>query len=313
MTPRRLGRLALVALCLAPAVDQRARAEEGAVLTGTLQAIRQRGAVRIGYRDSAPPFAFLNKAGQPVGFSLDLCRGIAADIASALSSDLLEPGAAAWQQGIRMVPVPVTAEARLPKLVSGEIDLECGSTTATDQRARIVAFSPVFFLAGTKLMVPGGSPIASYRDLGGKTVVVGGGTTNADVLRRLSAQAAPPFTVAEAPDLAAAYAMLGSGHADAFASDDILLSGLIATQPDGRRFRVVGDYLSYEPYAITLRRDDPAFSGLVRQSFERMAQQGTLTALYNRWLTQPLPTGAALNLPMSAHLAEMYRVLGSPD
>ncbi len=310
MTSRRLGRIALLALCLAATG---AGAEEGAVLTGTLQAIQQRGAVRVGYRDSAPPFAFLNKAGQPVGFSLDLCRGIAADIAGALNRDLLEPGAADWEQGVRIVLVPVAADARLPKLLSGEIDLECSSTTATEERARSVAFSPVFFLAGTKLMVPAGSPVASYRDLAGKTVVAGTGTTNAGVLRRLSAETAPPFTVTEAPDLAAAYAVLAAGRADAFASDDILLSGLRATQPDGQRFRIVGDYLSFEPYAIALRRDDPAFSGLVRQSFERMAREGTLAALYNRWLTEPLPTGVALNLPMSAHLAEMYRALGSPD
>jgi len=309
VTARLLGRIALMALGLATG----ARAEEGAVLTGTLQAIQQRGAVLVGYRESAPPFAFLNRAKQPVGFSLDLCRGIAADIARRLNRDLLEPGAADWEQGIRIVLVPVAADMRLPKLVSGEIDLECGSTIATEERARTVAFSPVFFLAGTKLMVPGDSPIASPRDLGGKTVVVGAGTTNAAVLRRLSAEAAPPFTVTEAPDLAAAYAMLAAGRADAFASDDILLYGLIATQPDGQRFRVTDDYLSFEPYAIALRRDDPAFSGLVRQSFERMAQQGRLTAMYNRWLTQPLPTGVSLNLPMSPHLIEMYRALGSPD
>jgi len=307
---RLLGRLALMACCLASAG---AGAEEGAPLSGTLQTIQQRGSVLIGYRESALPFSFLNKAGQPVGFSLDLCRGIAADIAQALNRELLEPDAAAWQQGIRVVLVPVAADARLPKLVSGEIDLECGSTTANEQRARTIAFSPVFFLAGTKLMVPGGSPIASYRDLGGKTVVVGAGTTNADVLHRLAAEATPAFTVAETPDLAAAYAMLTSGRADAFASDDILLSGFIATQPDGQRFRIAGDYLSYEPYAIGLRRDDPAFSGLVRQSFERMAQQGTLTALYNRWLNDRLPNGETMNLPMSPHLSEIYRSLGSPD
>jgi len=309
VTARLLCGLALMALGLATG----ARAEEGAVLTGTLQAVQQRGAVLIGYRESAPPFAFLNRAKQPVGFSLDLCRGIAADIAQKLNRDLLEPGAADWEQGIRIALVPVAADARLPKLVSGEIDLECGSTTATEERARTIAFSPVFFLAGTKLMVPGSSPIASPRDLAGKIVVVGAGTTNADVMRRLSAQAAPPFTVTEAPDLASAYAMLAVGRADAFASDDILLAGLIATQPDGQRFRIADEYLSFEPYAIALRRDDPAFSSLVRQSFERMAQEGRLTALYNRWLTEPLPTGVSLNLPISPHLAEMYRALGSPD
>ncbi len=310
MTAWRLGRSALLAFCLA---STGVAAEEGEVLTGTLQAIQQRGAVRIGYRESAPPFAFLNKAGQPVGFSLDLCRGIAADIARALNAELLEPDAPAWQQGVRIALAPVAAEARLPKLVNGDIDLECGSTTATEARARTVAFSPVFFLAGTKLMVSSDSAVTSYRDLGGKTVVVGAGTTNAEVLRRLATAATPAFTVVETPSLTDAYAMFAAGKADAFASDDILLSGFIATQPDGRRFRIAGDYLSYEPYAIALRRDDPAFSGLVRQSFERMAQQGVLTTLYKRWLTEPLPTGEALNLPMSPHLTEMYRALGSPD
>lgn len=310
MTPRGFRILAAAALCLAASA---ARAEEGAPLTGTLATINQRGSILIGYRESAPPFSFPNKGGQPVGFSLDLCRGIAADVARTLNRDLIEPGAPAWQQGVRMVLLPVAADARLQKVIAGDVDLECGSTTATDQRAETVAFSPVFFLAGTKLMVAAGSPVASYRDLSGKTVVVGAGTTNADVLRRLAAEARLAFTIREMPDLAAAYAALTAGKADAFASDDILLAGFIATQPDGQRFQVVGDYLSYEPYALILRRDDPAFSGLVRQSFERMAQEGTLTALYNRWLTDRLPNGETLNLAMSPHLAEMYRALGSPD
>jgi ABC-type amino acid transport substrate-binding protein len=206
-----------------------------------------------------------------------------------------------------------TPEARLPKVISGEVDLECGSTTANDERAKTVAFSPVFFLAGTKLMVAAGSPVASYQALAGRTVAVSAGTTNADVMRRLAARVSPTIKLVETPDLAAAYDMLASGKADAFASDDILLAGLRATRPNGRRFRVVGEYLSYEPYAITIRRDDPDFSLLVRQSFERMAREGTLGALYRRWFTKALPTGENLSLPMSPHLAEMYRALGEPD
>ena len=245
-----------------------------------------------------------------------MCHGIAEDVARTLNRDLLEPDAPAWQTGVRIVYVPVAADERLPKIVSGAIDLECGSTTANAERARTVAFSPIFFLAGTKLMVPlvdGRAAVSSYRDLAGRTVVVGDGTTNAEVIRRLADRVSPPITVTEAPGLDAAYTVLAAGKADAFASDDILLSGFIATRPDGKRFRVVGDYLSYEPYAITLRRDDPAFADLVRSSFERMASEGTLSRLYTRWLVDRLPNGEMLNVPMSPHLAEMYRVLGQPD
>ena len=89
--------------------------------------------------------------------------------------------------------------------------------------------------------------------------------------------------------------MLAAGKADAFASDDILLSGFIATRPDGNRFRVIGDYLSYEPYAIiALRRDDAGFADLVRYSFVRMASEGTLNRLYTRWLVDRLPNGHRL-------------------
>ena len=190
---------------------------------------------------------------------------------------------------MRIVYVPLTPEARLPKVISGEVDLECGSTTANDERAKTVAFSPVFFLAGTKLMVPAGSPVASYQALGGRTVAVSTGTTNAEVMRRLAGRVSPAIKLVETPDLGAAYDALASGKADAFASDDILLAGLRATRPDGRRFTVVGDYLSYEPYAIIIRRDDPDFSRLVRGSFERMAQEGTLNALYRRWFMKDFP------------------------
>jgi glutamate/aspartate transport system substrate-binding protein len=234
-------------------------------------------------------------------------------VAASLNVDLLEPDAPAWEKGVRIVYVPVASDERLAKVTSGAIDLECGSTTATDARAKTVAFSPVFFLAGTKLMVRKDSGIETYRDLGGKTVAVSAGTTNGDVMRRLAARGSPTFDVADAPDLPGAFDMLASGKAAAFASDDILLSGMIATRPDGKDFRVAGDYLSFEPYAIMFRRDDPDFAALVQHSFERMAAEGTLHALYNRWLTKQLPTGENLNLPISPQLAEMFRALGEPD
>jgi ABC-type amino acid transport substrate-binding protein len=312
---------ALAVLALGAVWMVGARAQEDVVLTGTLKTINDRGTILIGYRDSALPFSFLNQARQPVGFSLDLCHGIAEDVARTLNRDLVEADAPAWQTGVRIVYVPVAADERLPKVISGAVDLECGSTTANAERAKTVAFSPVFFLAGTKLMVPltgadGTPPVArvtSYRDLAGRTVVVGVGTTNAEVIRRPAGLVSPKITVAEAPGLDAAYAMLEAGKADAFASDDILLSGFIATRPGGRRFGIVGDYLSYEPYAITLRRDDVAFADLVRSSFERMASEGTLNRLYARWLVDRLPNGETLDVPMSPHLAEMYRILGQPD
>ena len=91
------------------------------------------------------------------------------------------PNSMAWRFNITFVPV--TPANRLQKVASGEIDLECGSTTGNVQRRKEVAFSPIFFVAGTKLMVPKSSSIRSYRDLAGKTAVVTSGTTNEAALR----------------------------------------------------------------------------------------------------------------------------------
>ena len=190
-------------------------AEEGAPLSGTLKTINDRGTILLGYRESSLPFSFLNKAGQPVGFSLDICHGIAEDVARTLNRDLLEADAPAWQTGVRIVYVPVGADQRLPKVISGAVDLECGSTTANAERAQVVAFSPVFFLSGTKLMVPaegGGRRCDSYRDLAGRAVVVSAGTTNAEVMQRLASKASPAMKVEEQPSLDAAYEMLVAGR-----------------------------------------------------------------------------------------------------
>lgn len=295
-----------------------AHAQEGdPLLSGTLKTIQDRGTILVGFREGAVPFSFLNGGGQPVGFSVDICRGIAQDVASRLNRDYVEPDAPAWRTGIRPVFVPVAADARLPKIVSGEIDLECGSTTATAERQKTVGFSPVFFLAGTKLMVPvasgGGQTTASYRDLAGRKIAVSSGTTTSTVLERLAGSTSPAIELVKTGGIDAAFDLLAAGKADAFASDDVLLYGFAASKPDGRRFRIVGDYLSFEPYAIILRRDDPGFADLVRQSFGRMARENILNASYKRWFGDRLPNGETLALPQSPQLTEIYRALGQPD
>ena len=233
-----------------------------------------------------------------------------------MNRDLLEPGAPGWQTGVRIVYVPVAPDERLPKLLSGAIDLECGSTTANAERGKVIDFSPIFFLAGTKLMVPLVNrrlSIRSYHELAGRTIVVSSGTTNAGVIRQLAPTVTPPINVVEVADLDTAYDMLVAGKADAFASDDILLAGFIATRPDGKRFGITPDYLSFDPYAIGFRKGDLGFSDLVHDSFKNLAVQGGLVRLYNRWLMSRLPNGDSLNVPVSAQLSQMYSALGMPE
>jgi glutamate/aspartate transport system substrate-binding protein len=281
-----------------------AAAQDAAVgkLSGTLKKVKETATITLGYRESSLPFSYLNKRQQPIGYSIDLCREIVEDTATEL--DGME---------IKIALAPVTAADRLGKVESGAVDLECGSTTSNLQRQKQVAFSPVFFVAGTKLMVPKTSGVGSYRDLAGKTVVVTAGTTNEAALRTLSDKQKLGINFVVGRDHAQSFAMLAAGKVDAFATDDVLLYGIIATEPSAHDMKVVGDYLSYDPYGLAYRRDDPGFAAVVERTFARMAAERRLEELYNKWFLRRLPTGETLNLPMSPQLAEFFRVLGQPE
>jgi len=276
-----------------------ARAQE---LTGTLKKIKDSKTVTLGYRESSIPFSYVNKVGEPIGYSIDLCNAVVDEVSKEL-------------EGVEIAVKykKVTAETRIPAVQSGEVDLECGSTTANFERKKEVAFSPIFFIAGTKLLVPRSSGISSYRDLRDKTVVVTAGTTNEAAVRTISDKQHLGIKFLAGADHAESFAMLKEGKADAFATDDILLYGLVATARSGDQYHVVGEYLSYDPYGLMYRKDDPDFAAIVDRTFSRLAQSRELVQLYNTWFQQRLPTGETLDLPMSPQLEDIFRVEGVPD
>ena len=301
MSAMRFGAVLGAVLALA-GVPRPAAAIE--VLTGTLKRVAERGEIVLGYRESSVPFSFVEGKrpdGSPraIGYAIDLCGEIADDVQAAIG---------------RKVTVryePVTAETRIPALTSGKIDLECGSTTANAERRRSVAFSPVDYISATQLLVKKESGIASYRDLAGKKVVVTAGTTNEKAVRDLLAKLKIQAEIVTAPDHAASYALVKAGQADAFATDDVLLYGLIATDgQDGANYTVLPDKLSYEPYGIMFRKDDPELAGIVAQTFTRLAESRELRWTYERWFLKRLPNGERLDIPMSNDLRTSFQLMG---
>ena len=295
-----MPRLLLAAALIAPLLATSAACAQE--LTGTLKKIKDSKTVTLGYRESSIPFSYLNKVGEPIGYSIDLCNAVVDEVSKEL-------------EGVEIAVKykKVTAETRIPAVQSGNVDLECGSTTANFERKKEVAFSPIFFVAGTKLLVPRSSGISSYRDLRDKTVVVTAGTTNEAAVRAISDKQHLGIKLLVAKDHAESFAMLREGKADAFATDDILLYGLVATARLGDQYHVVGEYLSYDPYGLMYRKNDPDFAGIVDRTFSRLAQSRELVQLYNKWFQQRLPTGETLDLPMSPQLEEIFRVEGVPD
>nr|WP_147076148.1 amino acid ABC transporter substrate-binding protein [Methylobacterium haplocladii] len=292
-----------VAALLAGAATPAAAIE---LLTGTIKKAAESGEVVVGFRQSSVPFSFIEKVGQterPVGYAIDICQEIVDDI-----------GRASGREGLKIRYEPVTSESRFPAVASGKVDLECGSTTTNAERRKIVGFSPVTFISATKLLVKRDAGIASYRDLGGKKVVVTAGTTNEGAVREMLARSKIQAEILTARDHAESFAMVKDGRADAFATDDVLLYGLKAADgSDGAKYTVLPEKLSFEPYAIGFRKDDPALAALVTGTFQRLAESRELRWTYEKWFLKRLPNGERLDIPMSEELKTGFSVMGLRD
>jgi len=289
-----IGLMALAAALPAGAQTAPAPAE----LTGTLAKVRDTGTITIGHRESSIPFSYRSARGEPIGYSIDLCKLLVDAISDQVGREI----AIKWQ--------PVTSESRIPAVVSGQVDLECGSTTNNLERQKQVSFSPTMFVSGTKLMVKKGSTIKSFRDLAGKKVVVTAGTTNEKTMRDLSAKFKIDMVLSVAADHAASFAQLQSGQVDAFATDDVLLYGLLAQNKAQADYVVTGDFLSYDPYGIMYRKGDTQLAQLVNDTFHNLAEDREIERRYTRWFLRKLPSsGVSLDLPMSPQLETIIQTM----
>ncbi|WP_433996161.1 amino acid ABC transporter substrate-binding protein [Bradyrhizobium lablabi] len=271
-------------------------ASEG--LSPTLANIKKSHVVRLGYRESSPPFSFLDHSNRPIGYSLELCEAIVEEIGTEVDD------------GNLMVEyVKVTSDDRIQAVLDNKIDLECGSTTANAERGKRVAFSPLMFVAGTKLMVPKASNVSAVTDMKGKTVVVTKGTTNEQAMHVADKKFSLGLNIVTSPDHEQSYQTLVDGKADAFATDDILLYGLIARHKAQAQFKVVGDYLSYDPYGIMFRKGEPQLTAVVERTFRKLGSGRDLIPLYNKWFVSRLPTGEKLGVAISPQLEEAFRAM----
>ncbi|MDQ3028414.1 MAG: amino acid ABC transporter substrate-binding protein [Pseudomonadota bacterium] len=294
---------ALAALALA-LVAPLAAAQE---LTGTLKKIKDSGTITLGHRETSIPFSYLDEKQQPIGYSMDICAAIVEEVKKELALATLN-----------VKYNPVTSQTRIPLMSNGTIDLECGSTTNNLTRQKQVAFAPVTFITGTKLLVKKSSKIKTYKDLKNKTVVVTQGTTNERTIKALSDKDSLGIKFLNAKDHAESFLTVESGRAVAFAMDDILLYGLVAKAKSPKDFEVVGEYLSYDPYGMMFRNNDDAFGVVVRRAIARFfgdAGQcnGPIKKVYAKWFTEKLPSGESMGVPLSPLLENVCRTNALPD
>jgi ABC-type amino acid transport substrate-binding protein len=235
-----------------------------------LKTVAETATLRIAYRTDSRPFSFLDPQGQPTGYSIELCQRVA----KSLERELRLPALAIqW--------VAVDTRTRFEAIMNGSADIECGSTTVSLSRMKMVDFSSLIFAESTGVMIKAGTGLFRFDDLAGKKIGVIPGSTNAQAIRDQLTQRKLEAQLVEFRDREEGVAALARGALDGFATDKLVLIAL-AQAANLRDFTVLPDDLSFEPFAIMLPRGDAAFRLAVNTGIARVFRSGEVIELYTR-------------------------------
>ncbi|HTO12197.1 MAG TPA: transporter substrate-binding domain-containing protein [Candidatus Binatia bacterium] len=234
----------------------------------TLDKIKQSGVLTIGTRTGSPPFAYVNRNNEWVGFTIDLVEQL-----------VKPPVEKAVGKSIKIEKKESTPPTRIPLLTSNAVDLIAGTMTDTAERRQSVDFSLTYFYTGAQFLVKKGSPIHGINDIAGKRIASQQGSTNAKIIREKYPQA----QLREFPDQPAAFQALLQGQVDAYTNDGIQLYGLKGKAPKPDDWDVVGDFYSEEPYGMAMRKGDAKFKAAVDAGLKQGLESGKYFEIYDKW------------------------------
>ena len=276
---------AFAALQFLPAISL---AQGAPALDGRLKKIQETKSIAIAHRTDAAPFSFEDDKKQVTGYSVDICRRVAGAIERQLGLSELK---IKW--------VPVTVQNRFDVLAKGQADMECGSSTVTLGRMKLVDFSSLTFVDGTGLLLKASAAASGLGDLGGKKIGVIGGTSNERALNEALKRRVVNATVVPVKSSDEGLAQVESGVIDAFASDRVLLMALAGKSKDPKALALLGEGLSFEPYAIALPRGDWQMRLAVNTALAQIYRSGAIGEIFGRWfgaLGRPGPLTEAMFL-----------------
>jgi glutamate/aspartate transport system substrate-binding protein len=262
---------------------------------GTLKKIKDSGTIIIGHNEDSPPFASFGADGKPLGYSIDICNKIAAAAKAELKLD-----------NLTIKYQAVNGQTRTPLLVNGTVDLVCATTTNTFSRQKQVDFLNTMFVTGNRLLVKKNSGIKEIEDLKGKVVSANQGTTNEKVLNELNQKLNLGIKVLSTKDQPQGWIALETDRTDAHMTDEVVEYGLIAKAKNPDQYAVVGRLLSFDPYAVVIRRDDSAFRSLGNRVLADLYRSGEWEQIYTKWMS-------TIGQPLSPELKLLMSMQNYPD
>lgn len=264
----------------------------------TFEKIKKNGSIVIGTRSSSIPLSYFDNNKNPMGYGVDVCL----ELISHIKKDYNLPN-------IKVNYQEVTGSNRIPLTVDGTVDLECGSTTNNESRRKDVDFTIPYYISGVRILAKKNTGVVSLNDLRGKKVALGAGTTSIPLMEKINKERAMNMTLIVEPSFSEALSAVNTGKADAFVLDDLLLFGERSKVSNPQDFDVVGEFLSVEPLAIMIRKNDPEFKNYLNKKLNQFIQDGTIDRLYNKWFESPIPpNNQNLNIPQTPLLKDVFRM-----
>jgi glutamate/aspartate transport system substrate-binding protein len=260
----KLGIILLIAFFASPLAAQE--------LTGTLQQIKKSGQIRIGYRVSEPPMSFLDKDGNPTGYSIDICKSIVTEVENKIGTD------------VKVEYIPVTADGRFKALGDNKIDILCGSTTKTLSRSELVDFTQLTFVTGASLMTLKENKAHDSDGFDGKKIGVVEATTTAVELKKLFQDTSTDAEVVLFNSAKEGIDALRKKKIDAFSSDQVILIGLALKEHDPMNFVIKSDVFSFEPFALAVRRNDADFRLVADRVISELYRSRKILEIYDKWI-----------------------------
>jgi ABC-type amino acid transport substrate-binding protein len=240
--------------------------------TGTLQQIKKTGQIRIGYRVSEPPMSFLDKDGNPTGYTIDLCKCIVTEVENKIGAN------------VKVDYVPVTAEERFKALADKKIDILCGSTTKTLSRSELVDFTQLTFVTGASLMTIKDNKTNDSGGFEGKKIGVVKGTTTEVALKELIRETSTNAEIILFDSAKEGIDALRKKKIDAFSADQIVLIGIALKENDPMNFAINSNVFSFEPFALAVRRNDADFRLVADRTISGLYRSKKIFEIYDQWV-----------------------------
>ena len=258
-----------------------------AIAETVIEKVARTGVLTAGTSKDALPFAYANKEGQLVGYSVDMLTLIQEQLEKELGRE------------IELKLVALEPKERIPQLVSNQVDIVCDASSFTWERDKKIDFSVSYGITGTRLLVKRDNYLTISQSLVGKRIGILPGTTNELAIQR----AEPGVKLVSLRDRQQGYSALKQGTIDAFADDSILLESWVHTTNNSEKFFILG-YYSQEGIACMIPENNSQFLNNINYALIRFMQnflsgKQESVALFDRWF------GSQGQVPLTRDLRDL--------